>query len=178
MKKKNILQKMAVLTMLLALFLSVAVSPVKAATPTVLAPTSVSQETANWFTNALAQTPDERGFFEPLQTRVTGPTIVGIFKEKNFYSNTPMEAFALQLPADTITVHGVCENGAKDTVICHIRQRGGSGLYDVDIPFTADDSVGTVPWNLPEGKYWIYFTSTDATVCKSVEVFFGQHGTA
>ena len=141
--------------------ITVMLSPVNAAVPArTVEPVSVSKEASN---DAQAVVRD------------SNPTIVCTFSEKNFYTDTPLEPRPFQSDVNLITLYGRCANGATDTVILHVVDRSHDGLYDTDISFEANGSYTYVPWTLPDGRYWLYFTSVDGTILKEEVVVLFTH---
>lgn len=89
------------------------------------------------------------------------PSVVNLaaYRDRNFTNRSAPEPLVLRKSCDTISLTATCmEEGVTDTIICHFEDYSYSGTYNFTLPFTADGSVTTIAWPLPEIEGRIYFT--------------------
>lgn len=84
---------------------------------------------------------------------------IAAYRDRNFTNRSAPEPLVLRKSCDTISLTATCmEEGVTDTIICHFEDYSYSGTYNFTLPFTADGSVTTIAWPLPEIEGRIYFT--------------------
>ena len=103
---------------------------------------------------------DQRLFdFPETYADISDSVNIAAYRDRNFTNRSAPEPLVLRKSCDTISLTATwMEEGVTDTIICHFEDYSYSGTYNFTLPFTADGSVTTIAWPLPEIEGRIYFT--------------------